>query len=109
MTEQEINSLNPTSSPMKLYEYVKELRAELEKKDELINSLQELHYLDLSEIAYQRRQIDFLMESMAPKKREVCNNCNNFRSNIARPWCVVKNIPVDYTCHCSRWEGANDD
>ena len=87
---------------------IQELRRELEEKDKLINSLQELHYLDLSEIAYQRRQIDFLMESMTPKKREVCSNCNNFRSNVSRPWCVVKDVSVDYTYHCSRWEGAEE-
>lgn len=108
MTEQEINSLNPTSSPMKLYEYIKELQAELKKKDELINSLQELHYLDLSEIAYQRRQIDFLMESATQKKREVCDNCDNLRFNAARSWCAVKDVPVDLTCHCSHWEGVRD-
>lgn len=83
---------------------IQELRRELEEKDKLINSLQELHYLDLSEIAYQRRQIDFLMESATPKKREVCSNCGNFRSNVSRPWCVVKDTSVDYTYHCSLWQ-----
>lgn len=42
---------------------IQDLRRELERKDKEIALLQELHYLDLSEIAYQRRQIDFLMQA----------------------------------------------
>lgn len=42
---------------------IQNLRRELERKNKEIALLQELHYLDLSEIAFQRRQIDFLMEA----------------------------------------------
>jgi hypothetical protein len=42
---------------------IQNLRRELDRAKKEIALLQELHYLDLSEIAFQRRQIDFLMEA----------------------------------------------
>lgn len=90
---------------------LQELRQQVEQQRKLIEELQELHYCDIAEIAYQRRVIDFLMESMEPKKpkkREVCNNCDNLRFNAARSWCAVKNVPVDLTTRCSNWKGIAD-
>lgn len=46
---------------------IQNLRRELDRLKKEISLLQELHYLDLSEIAFQRRQIDFLMEAKEDK------------------------------------------
>lgn len=68
---------------------IQDLRRELERKDKEIALLQELHYLDLSEIAYQRRQIDFLMEGKPDTvpgsefrdcRNELCLKCGSYQN-----------------------------
>lgn len=44
---------------------IQELRRELDAKKKELDWYKEVHMLDISEIAYLRRQIDFLMESEA--------------------------------------------
>ena len=39
-----------------------ELKLKVEQQQKLIEELQELHYCDIAEIAYQRRLIDFLSD-----------------------------------------------
>lgn len=42
---------------------IQELRAKVKLLEEKTSELEHIHQLDMAEIAYQRRQIDFLMDA----------------------------------------------
>ena len=47
---------------------IQDLRREIEKLKKINKSLQDLHFADLGEIAYQRKIIDNLLEAAEVKK-----------------------------------------